>query len=171
MDLGVAAAAGSIRCSAASTSCKSSSKNSGRFIFGRIVRDFSCVVQGFSPALPSTTLHCNRERSSRFALAFRFERLRQQFAVRFFQQNLNLALSFFQLFLALSRQRHAFFKKFHRFVQRKLRAFQSAHHFLQPRQRALKISLFRRFRFFLSRFIHPALFHRRPSSSAHQTPN
>src|SRR6266478_6314222 len=38
---------------------------------------------------------------SRFAIAFRFKRLRHQFAVRLLQQNLDLALGFFQLLLHL----------------------------------------------------------------------
>src|SRR5216684_8865358 len=49
MDRGVACAAGSNRCSAASTSCKSSSKNSGSFILGRTVREFSFCNPGLQP--------------------------------------------------------------------------------------------------------------------------
>src|SRR5258708_29159553 len=61
IDFGVAPAAGSNRCSAPSTSCKSSSKNSRRFIFGRIVRDFSCVVR--ASALLFFPPHCTATES------------------------------------------------------------------------------------------------------------
>ena len=130
----------------------------------RTFRVLSCVVQGGtrpapvgSPAfLQATPPQQNRVRASRFVLAFWFERLRHYFPVRFLQQNLHLAFRFFQLFLALPRQRHTFLKKFHRFVQRKLRAFQFTYHFFQSRQRPLKIRLLRRFRFFRYRCIHAA---------------
>src|SRR5256885_15777373 len=105
MEAGCSFSLGSSRCSAASTNCKSSSKNDGRFI----ARTASIALQYF---LSSST------RRSRLTLALRFERLRHHFSVRLLQQNFHFAFCFFQLFLALPRQRHAFFEQFHRFVQR-----------------------------------------------------
>jgi hypothetical protein len=98
---------------------------------------------------------------SQFAIAFRFKRLRHQFAVRLLQQNLDLALGLFQLLLAFARQFNALFKEFHRFIKRKLRAFQFANDFFETRERALEVWLFLRFWSFRSWSIHAAFFKRR----------
>src|SRR5260221_4560890 len=129
MDFGAVSAAGSSCTKAASTTCRSSSKKDGSFI-ARIAYVVACPVlvlclpratRGggvFRASRRSASLFAGRPPSSRLRLAFRFERLRHHFAVRFFQQNFDSSLSLFQLLLAFPGKRHAFFKQLHRLVQR-----------------------------------------------------
>src|SRR5579859_612582 len=134
MEAGGVVSGGKSFCSAASTACKSSSKNAGSFIVWK--RDEGIAVG-----------------ASRF-VAFRIERFGGKFAVGFFEQNFHLAFGFFELLLAFTRKRDAFFKQLHGFVERKLRAFEFADDFLEPCQRALEFRLFRRFRFFRCWIVH-----------------
>src|SRR5258708_4896236 len=142
MEVGGVPETGSIRCNAASTSSRSSSKKEGSFI----------AKGAFRPAIQSLWRH----QASRFILAFWLKLFRHQFAVRFFQQNLNFAFRLFQLLLAFPRKRHSLFKQLHRFIQRKLRALQFAHHLFQSRQRPFEVRLFLRFRFFRCWYVHAA---------------
>src|SRR5215472_278900 len=100
MELGSAVSAGSSRSRAASTARRSSSKKGESFI------------GGWNP--------CDQRQSktSQFALPLRIKRFCDELAIRFFEQDFHAAFGFFQLLLAFSRQRHAFFKKLHRVVQR-----------------------------------------------------
>src|ERR1700726_468983 len=112
IDTGFAVSAGSKRSSAASTASRSCSKKSGRFI---------------ARALKPTGGYA----ISRFGLGFRYKRFGRQLSVRFLQQNFNTPFGFFQLFLALARNSHAFFKKLHGVVMIELRALLKANHFFQ----------------------------------------
>src|ERR1700732_1801351 len=115
MEGGGVVSEGSRRSSEASTARRFSSKNWGRFIVG-IGRGEGGVATG-----------------SRFALAFRVERLGGKLAISLFQENFDAALGFFQLFLAFARERDAFFKKFHGVVERDLGTFEAADDFFQAR--------------------------------------
>src|SRR6266478_998797 len=128
--------AGIKRSRVASTATRSSSKNCGSFIVTEGVRESQVAGK------------------SRFALVLGIERLGRKFAVRFLKQNLHAPLGFLQLLLTLPRKRHAFFKELHGIVERELRALETANHFLKPRERALKVRLLRRIRFFGSGSIH-----------------
>src|SRR3979490_1511902 len=81
---------------AASAARRSSSKNSGSFIAAEV----GCAIR-FRAASKLIFF---------FRLFFGLERLSNQFAVGFLQQNLDTALRFFELFLAFSRKLHAFLK-------------------------------------------------------------
>src|SRR5215470_9818992 len=136
MEAGGVDVSGRKRSRDSSTNCKSSSKKSGRFIAG-------CA------RCPGTD-----ERSRCFGLTFRFKWLGDDAPVSFLQQDFDFSFRLFELLLALSRERYAFFKQFHRVVQRELRAFQFSHYFFQPRERALEVGLLRQFSFLGSRCIH-----------------
>jgi hypothetical protein len=88
---------------------------------------------------------------SRFALAFRIEWLRCEFAVRFFQKDFDTAFGLFELLLAFAGQGHAFFEEFHGIVERKLRAFEPANDLFETSERALKIGFLGRLGLFGSR--------------------
>src|SRR5262249_18777680 len=60
----------------------------------------------------------------------------------------------FKLFLAFPREGNAFLKKFHRIVERKLRAFEFADDFFEARKRLFKFRLLCRFRFFCYWSVH-----------------
>src|SRR5450631_3416389 len=100
MDVGGTVSEGIKRSRCASTARRSSSKKSGSFIGSGKMLELSA-----------------RDRS-RVVLAFGFKRLCHHLAVCFFQQDFYFTFRLFQLFLALSRKAHAFFKQLHRFVQR-----------------------------------------------------
>src|SRR5579871_4142980 len=106
MEAGVVVSAGRSFCKAASTACKSSSKNAGSFIVRWMAMPKFRGASGF--------------------VAFGIERLGGELAVGFFQQDFDFSFGFFELLLALARKGDAFFEEFHRFVERKLRALQLA---------------------------------------------
>src|SRR5260370_28884982 len=133
MEDGCAVSGGSSRSRAASTVRRSSSKNVGSFISAGNCRARGC------------------RGTSRFSLPLGIERLGGKLAIGFLQENFHPALRLFQLFLTLTGERDALFEKFHRVVQRKLRAFRAAQDFLEAGKRTLKIGLFRRFGFLGSR--------------------
>src|SRR5882672_1071177 len=130
MDDGRADSAGSSRSRAASTERRSSSKKAGSFIAAENSRT------GDSAA------------ASRFTLTFGIKRFDGELAVGFLEEDFYAAFRLFQLFLAFSRESHAFLEKFHGVIQGKLRTLQAADDFLQSRKRTLKIWLLRRFGFF-----------------------
>jgi hypothetical protein len=78
---------------------------------------------------------------SRFALAFRIERLGDKFAIGFFEQDFYAALSFFELLLAFPGKRNALFEELHGIVERKLRALEAADYFFEASEGALKVGL------------------------------
>src|SRR5260370_4469514 len=124
MEEGCAVPAGSSRSRAASTVRRSSSKNVGSFISAENWRARGC------------------RSTSRFRLLLGIERLGGKLAIGFLQEDFHSTLRLFQLFLALAGECYAFFEKFHRVVQRKLRAFQAAHDFLEAGKPTLQIRLF-----------------------------
>jgi len=91
---------------------------------------------------------------SRFGLAFRIERLGGELAVGFFQKNFDAAFGFFELLLAFTGERHAFFEELHGIVERELGAFETADDFLEAGEGALKIRLLGRLGFFGGGLIH-----------------
>src|SRR5262249_29244988 len=111
-------------CSAASTTCRSSSKKAGSFIVGWSAKG----------------------RGSRF-VTFRLKRLGGDFAVSFLQKNFDFAFGFFKLFLAFTRERDALLKEPHGVIQRKLRALELADDFLEACKRLFKFRFLCRFRF------------------------
>src|SRR5579871_958504 len=137
MEEGGVASDGKSFCNAASTACRSSSKKEGSFIVRQAGQE-------------------NGGGALRF-VAFGVERLCREFAISLFQQDLDFALSFFELFLAFARKSHAFFKKLHRFVQRELRTLEFADDFFQTCERTFKFRLFLRFRFLRSWIVHAKL--------------
>src|ERR1700676_348988 len=126
MEGGGASSPGISRSSASSTAARSSSKNAGSFI-----------RWGVRPDAP-----CGGARLGLF-LGFGIERLRGQFAAGLLEQNFYFALGIFQMFLAVAGELHAFLKKFHGLVERKVRALQLPDDFFQARQRMLEIGLLR----------------------------
>jgi hypothetical protein len=85
---------------------------------------------------------------SRFALAFRIERLGDKFAIGFFEQNFDAAFGLFELLLAFAGKGDALFEELHGIVKRKLRALEAANHLFEAREGALKVGLLGRFGFF-----------------------
>src|SRR6266850_545723 len=130
MDDGCADSAGSSRSRAASTERRSSSKKAGSFIAAENSRT------GGSAA------------ASRFTFTFGIKRFGGKLAVGFLEQDFHAAFRLFQLFLAFSRESHAFLEKFHGVIQGKLRALQATDDFLQSREGTLKIRLLGCFRLF-----------------------
>src|SRR5215472_17305667 len=104
MELGSAVSAGSSWSRAASTARRSSSKKGESFIVG------------WNPSGQP------QSQTSQFGLPLGIKRFCDELSIRFLEQDFHAALGFFQLLLAFSRQAHAFLKKLHRIVQRKLRA-------------------------------------------------
>src|SRR6266481_2217612 len=133
MEEGCAVANGRRRSRAASTVRRSSSKNGGSFI-----------AKGNWRAAGGGS-------SSRFTLPLVIEGLGDQPAIRFLQDDFDSTLGCLQLLLALAGERYTLFEQLHRIVQGELRTFQAADDFLEAGERALKIGLFRGFRFFGSR--------------------
>src|SRR5438132_9116269 len=133
MDEGCAVAAGRSFSRAASTARRFSSKNEGSFI----ARGNWRATSGQS--------------ASRFGLPLRIERLGGELAVGFLEENFHSPLGLFELLLAFSRKRDAFFEQLHGVVQRKLRTLEAADDFLEAGERTLKIRLLLRFRFLGSR--------------------
>src|ERR1700676_908474 len=115
IETGSVLSGGSKRSSAASTASRSCSKKSGRFIARARTEGEGCAT-------------------SRFVLGFGFKRSGCEFSVGLLQQNFNTPFGFFQLFLALARKSHAFFKKLHRVVERELWALEAADYFFQTRE-------------------------------------
>src|SRR5450759_4014407 len=132
IDTGSVVSAGSKRSSAASTASRSCSKKSGRFIAKALKQAGGCAI-------------------SRLVLGFGFKRFGCQFSVGLLQQNFNTPFGFFELFLALARKSHAFFKKLHSIVERELRTLQAANYFFQAREGTLKIWFLRYLWFFRCR--------------------
>src|SRR6267143_4237960 len=132
MEEGCAVASGRSRSRAASTVRRSSSKNGGSFI-----------AKGNWRAASG--------RSSRSVLPLGIEGLGHKLAICFLQEDFHATLRLLQLLLALAGERYALFEQLHRIVQGELRTFQAADDFLEAGERALKIGLFRGFRFFGSR--------------------
>src|SRR5258708_5158036 len=133
MEEGCAVANGRRRSRAASTVRRSSSKNGGRFIAKGNWRG------------------AGGGGSLRFTLPLRIEGVGHQPALPLLQEDFDSPLGFLQLLLALAGERYALFEQLHRIVQGELRTFQAADDFLEAGERALKIGLFRGFRFFGSR--------------------
>lgn len=82
---------------------------------------------------------------SESGLIFRLKRFSGDLSVRLFQQNLNAAFGFLELFLAFSRKLHALFEELHRFIEREIGAFQSLYHFFEARERLLEFAFARLF--------------------------
>src|SRR5215470_10236362 len=114
METGGVSSAGRSFCRAASTACKSSSKNEGSFIELWIGKRSRCE-------------------GSRF-FALRVKGFHGKLSVRLFEQDFHLPLGFFELLLTFTGECDAFFEQFHRFVERELRAFQFADDFLEARE-------------------------------------
>jgi hypothetical protein len=72
---------------------------------------------------------------------FRFERLSDNLAVRFLEEDFDASLGFFEMLLAFAGEFYALLEELHGLVERKFSAFQSLHHFLKPRKRLLEVSL------------------------------
>src|ERR1700722_3888329 len=104
---GCASSAGISRSSAASTAARSSSKNAGRFIGWKVA--------------PGARQRCGR---LGIFLGFGIEGFRRHLAAGFLEQNFHFALGLFQIFLAITRELHAFLEQLHGFVERKIRAFE-----------------------------------------------
>src|SRR5262249_8753437 len=136
MESGGDAAEGRKRSRAASTSCRSWSKKSGRVI-GEL-----CGDAGIGP------------RSRGFGLAFGFEGLGGDSAVGFLEKNLDLAFGFFELLLALGGKGNAFFEEFHGVVERKLRTLEFADDLFKTREADLEVRLLGLVGFFLCRRVH-----------------
>jgi hypothetical protein len=85
---------------------------------------------------------------SRFALAFGIERLGGELAIGLLEQNFHAAFSLFELLLAFAGKGHAFFEELHGIIERELGAFEAADDLFEAGERALKIGLLWRFRFF-----------------------
>src|SRR5712691_2070224 len=130
MEVGCAVSAGSSRSSAASTASRSSSK-----------KEESFIAAG-NPSVGSN------DDTSRFTLPFGIEGFGGKLAIGLLEEDFHTAFRLFQLLLAFTRKRNAFFEEFHRFIQRELRAFQTPHNFFETRKRALEIRLLRRLRLF-----------------------
>src|SRR5579863_513104 len=144
METGGVTSRGNRSLSRASTAMRSSSKKAGRLIGGG---KGSRAIRAGGPPIGRLAFWEHAERS-RFALAFRIERLGCKFAVGFFQQNFNAALCLFQLLLAFARKRHAFFEQLHGVVERELRALEAADDLFKASEGALEIGLLRQFRLF-----------------------
>src|SRR3974390_882037 len=95
---GCAFSAGISRARAASPAARSSSKKAGGFIGGR--------------AAPARA----RRRRLGIFLGFGIECLCRHFAAGLLEQNFHFAFGLFQVFLAVARELHAFFKQLHSFV-------------------------------------------------------
>jgi hypothetical protein len=78
---------------------------------------------------------------SRLGLAFGFERFGGEFAVGFFEKDLDAAFGLFELLLAFARESYAFFEELHGIVERKLGAFEVADDFLETGEGTLEIGL------------------------------
>src|SRR6266478_7721727 len=133
MEEGGAVSAGRSRSRAASTVRRFSSKNGGSFIAAGNWRAAGC------------------RGASRFGLPLGIEWLGGKLAIGFLQEDFHSPLGLFQLFLALAGECDALFEQLHGIVQRELRAFQASNDFFKTGKRALKVRLFRRFRFLGSR--------------------
>jgi len=92
--------------------------------------------------------------ASRFGLTLRVKRFGNKFAVGFFEENLDPTFRFLKLLLAFAGEGHAFFKKLHGIIERKLRALQPTHHFFQACERAFEVRFFGWFGFLGNRGIH-----------------
>jgi len=136
MDGGGVLAAGRSRSRAASTSCKSCSKKSGRVI------EECCGETGIVPL------------SRGFRLAFGFKGFGDDSAVGFLEKDFDFAFCFFELLLAFGGKGDSFFKKFHGVVERKLRAFQFADDFFESREAAFEVGFLGRIGFFGYRCVH-----------------
>jgi hypothetical protein len=82
---------------------------------------------------------------SRFVLALGIERFGGQFAIRFFEEDLDAAFGFFELLLAFAGELDALFEEFHGVVERELWAFEAADDFFEADEGFLEVRLFRRF--------------------------
>src|SRR5580658_5427358 len=153
MDGGWAVSAGMRRSREASTAMRSSSKKAGRFIGGgEKLQVASCKLKASEEARayslqPTAKRQGLGRRSegrpivSRLGLAFGFERFGGEFAVGFFEKDLDAAFGLFELLLAFARESYAFFEELHGIVERKLGAFEVADDFLETGEGTLEIGL------------------------------
>src|ERR1035437_4518947 len=123
---GWASSSGISRSRAVSTAARSSSKNAGRFIRWRVRRD---ALSGGGRL--------------RLFLGFGIEWLGSHLAADLLEQDFHFAFGLLQVFLAVSRELHAFFEQFHGFIERKVRALQLPHDFFQARRRVFEIRFLR----------------------------
>src|SRR5262249_54144853 len=83
-------------------------------------------------------------RRSLAVLSFGVERLGDEFAVGFSEQDFYAPFGVFELLLALPREDDAFFEQFHGVVEGKLRTFQAADDFFETGERFFEVRLLRR---------------------------
>src|ERR1700678_1483518 len=127
METGSVVSRGRIFSSAASTSTRSRSKNSG-----------AAMVSDLPGVEDVRREDCGRWRSG--LVVIRLKGFRDNFPIRFLQQDFDPTFRFFELLLAFARKLDAFFEELHGFVEREVGAFEALDHFFQARERFFEVA-------------------------------